>query len=91
MNIKLIFVLVLAGLAVLFIVQNVTAVEVRFLLWSVEMSRSLLIFLLLFLNTLSATLLGFFVGPLRTTRRRSWCTATQRAATFRPAGSTRRS
>lgn len=47
MNIKLIFVLVLPGLAVLFIVQNVTVVEVRFLLWSVEMSRSLLMFLLL--------------------------------------------
>lgn len=47
MNIKLILVLVLAGLAVIFIVQNVTVVEVRFLLWSVEISRALLMFLLL--------------------------------------------
>ena len=47
MNIKLIVVLVLAGLAVIFIVQNVTVVEVRFLLWSVEISRALLMFLLL--------------------------------------------
>jgi uncharacterized integral membrane protein len=47
MNIKLIFVLVFAGLAVLFIVQNVTVVEVKFLFWSVEVSRSLLMFLLL--------------------------------------------
>ena len=47
MNIKLIFVLVLAGLAVIFIVQNVTVVEVRFLLWSIEISRALLMFLLL--------------------------------------------
>lgn len=47
MNIKLIVVLVLAGLAVVFIVQNVTVVEVKFLLWSVEMSRALLMFLLL--------------------------------------------
>ena len=47
MNIKLIFVLVLAGLAVVFIVQNVTVVEVRFLLWSLEMSRALLMFLLI--------------------------------------------
>ena len=47
MNVKLIFALVLAGLAVLFIVQNVTVVEVKFLLWSVEMSRALLMFFLL--------------------------------------------
>jgi uncharacterized integral membrane protein len=47
MNIKLIVALVLAGLAVIFIVQNVTVVEVKFLLWSVEISRALLMFLLL--------------------------------------------
>ena len=47
MNYKLLLILVISGLAVLFIIQNVTVVEIRFLLWSVQMSRSLLIFILL--------------------------------------------
>ena len=46
MHFKLILSLILAGLAVLFVVQNVTVVEVRFLLWGLEMTLSLLIFLL---------------------------------------------
>jgi putative membrane protein len=47
MNYKLILVLILTGLAVLFIIQNVAIVEIQFLFWSIQMSRSLLIFLLL--------------------------------------------
>lgn len=47
MNYKLIIMLILAGLAVLFIIQNVAIVEIQFLLWSIQMSRSLLMFLLL--------------------------------------------
>ncbi len=47
MNAKLIFVLVLTSLAVLFIMQNVAAVEIQFLFWSIQMSRALLMFLLL--------------------------------------------
>lgn len=47
MNIKLTLLLLLSGLAVLFILQNVTVVEIKFLLWSVEMSRALMMFLLL--------------------------------------------
>ena len=43
-NAKLVFSLILAGLAVIFIVQNVTVVEVRFLFWTLPISRSLLIF-----------------------------------------------
>jgi uncharacterized integral membrane protein len=43
---KLILSLVLAGLAVLFVVQNVAVVEVRFLAWGLQMTLSLLIFLL---------------------------------------------
>ena len=46
MHFKLVLSLVLAGLAVLFVVQNVTVVEVRFLLWGLDMTLSLLIFLL---------------------------------------------
>lgn len=46
MHLKLILSLLLAGLAVLFVVQNVAVVEVRFLLWGLQMTLSLLIFLL---------------------------------------------
>jgi|RhiMethySRZTD1v2_1073278.scaffolds.fasta_scaffold3781308_1 uncharacterized integral membrane protein len=46
MHFKLICLLILAGLAVLFIVQNAGVVEVRFLLWGLHMTFSLLIFLL---------------------------------------------
>ena len=46
MNFKLITILILAGLVVLFIIQNVAVVEIQFLFWSMQMSRSLLMFLL---------------------------------------------
>lgn len=54
MNYKMIAVLILSGLVVLFIIQNVTVVEIRFLFWSIQMSRSLLIFILL--------AIGFIIG-----------------------------
>lgn len=54
MNYKMITVLILSGLVVLFIVQNVTVVEIKFLFWSIQMSRSLLIFILL--------AIGFVIG-----------------------------
>jgi len=47
MNIKLLLILILAGLAVIFIIQNVAVVEIQFLFWSFQMSRSLLMFFLL--------------------------------------------
>lgn len=47
MNLKLLLILTLAGLAVLFIIQNVAVVEIQFLFWSAHMSRSLLMFLVL--------------------------------------------
>jgi uncharacterized integral membrane protein len=46
MHLKLIVSLTLAGLAVLFVVQNVTVVQIRFLFWSLSMTLSLFIFLL---------------------------------------------
>jgi uncharacterized integral membrane protein len=46
MHLKLVLSLTLAGLAVLFVVQNVTVVQVRFLFWSLSMTLSLFIFLL---------------------------------------------
>jgi len=53
-NVKLVINLILIGLAVIFIVQNVTVVEVRFLVWTLPISRSLLIF--------SALAVGIVVG-----------------------------
>ena len=46
MHFKLILSLILAGLAVFFVIQNVAVIEVRFLLWGLQMTLSLLIFLL---------------------------------------------
>ena len=47
MNYKMILMLVLLGLVVLFIIQNVAIVEIQFLFWGTQMPRSLLMFLLL--------------------------------------------
>ena len=46
MGYKLIITLILAGFVVLFIIQNVAVVDVRFLVWTLQISKSLLIFLL---------------------------------------------
>ncbi len=46
MHLKLFLSLALAGLTVLFVLQNVIVVEVRFLLWGLHMTLSILIFLL---------------------------------------------
>jgi uncharacterized integral membrane protein len=47
MNAKLIFGMILAGLAVVFIIQNVAVMELRFLFWTLSMSGALLMFLVL--------------------------------------------
>ena len=47
MNAKLISCLVLTGLAVIFIIQNVTVIDIRFLFWTLSMSRALLMFFVL--------------------------------------------
>ena len=57
MNVKLILILVLAGLAVLFTVQNVAVVDIRFLFWTLSMSRSLLMFFLLAIGVIVGWLL----------------------------------
>ncbi len=57
MNHKLILILILAGLAVLFIFQNIAIVEIQFLFWSIQMSRSLLVLLLLVIGVL----IGWFL------------------------------
>jgi len=44
MNLRIALIALLAGLIAIFIIQNVAAVEVSFLFWSISMSRALLIF-----------------------------------------------
>jgi len=61
MNSKLILILILACLAGLFIIQNVAVVEIRFLFWSIQMSRSLLILFLVAIGIIIGWFLhGFF-------------------------------
>jgi putative membrane protein len=57
MHFKLALSLMLAGLTVLFIVQNVAVVEVRFLFWSLSMSLSLFVFLLFAIGVIAGWLL----------------------------------
>ena len=54
MTIKMIITLVLAGCAVLFIIQNSDVVQVSFLIWHITLSRALLMFFSL--------LIGFIIG-----------------------------
>lgn len=54
MTFKLIAIIILVSIAVIFITQNVTVVEVNLLFWSISMSRALLIFFTL--------VIGFILG-----------------------------
>jgi putative membrane protein len=56
MNLKLVLGIILAGMAAVFIIQNVTSVDLTFLFWTLSMSRALLMFLILSL--------GFILGWL---------------------------
>lgn len=58
MNAKLIVGLVLAGLLILFVVQNTAVVTIRFLLWDLSMSRALMIVLVLAVGLALGWLLG---------------------------------
>ncbi len=63
MNIKKIIILVLIGLAVVFVLQNTQVVEVRFIVWKISMSRALML--------IGTFLIGLIVGwLLRRTRSR---------------------
>jgi uncharacterized integral membrane protein len=57
MSIKLIIGLILAAVVVLFILQNVTTMELTFLFWTLSMSRALLMFLILSIGILLGWLL----------------------------------
>jgi lipopolysaccharide assembly protein A len=47
MKVKVIIGIILAAMAGLFIIQNVAVMELRFLFWTLSMSRSLFMFLIL--------------------------------------------
>jgi uncharacterized integral membrane protein len=57
MHFYLIVILALSGVAVIFIIQNVAAVDVNFLFWTISMSRALLIIFTLAIGFL----LGWFL------------------------------
>lgn len=65
MSFKLILILIIAGLVVIFITQNVAAVDVTFLIWSISMSRALLIFFVLIVGFV----LGWFLHSYLTYRK----------------------
>jgi len=50
LNYKKIISLVLAGLTILFILQNITVININFLFWTFFISRSVLIFLVLLIG-----------------------------------------
>lgn len=54
MNFKIISTGILAGLALLFIIQNFAVIDIRFLFWTLSISRSLLMF--------SLFLIGLILG-----------------------------
>jgi lipopolysaccharide assembly protein A len=56
MNLKLVLGIILAGMAAVFIIQNVSSVDLTFLFWTLSMSRALLMLLILSL--------GFILGWL---------------------------
>jgi uncharacterized integral membrane protein len=58
MNAKLIIGIILAGLGVVFIIQNVTVLELRFLFWTMSMSRALFMFMILSVGIILGWLLN---------------------------------
>jgi lipopolysaccharide assembly protein A len=66
MSFNLVLVLTLAGIALLFIIQNVAAVDVNFLWWTVSMSRALLILFTLAIGFL----LGWFLHSYSSYRKK---------------------
>lgn len=70
MGYKLVTVLILAGLVVLFIIQNVAVVEVQFLFWTMQISKALLIFLLFAIGVIMGWALnGYLIYRQRKTTR----------------------
>jgi putative membrane protein len=55
---KHIITLILIALVVVFVIQNIQTVEVRFLVWTVSMSRALMILLTLLIGIVVGWLVG---------------------------------
>jgi len=66
MTLKLVITLALAFLMSVFVLQNTTVVEIRFLFWTLSMSRALLIVLLLVIGMV----LGWLAHSLRVMRHK---------------------
>ena len=66
MSFKLILGLILAGMAVLFIIQNVTTVELTLLFWTLSMSRALLMRLILSVGIILGWLLHSSFRKIKT-------------------------
>ena len=66
MKYKLILSIVMVGLAVLFIIQNVTDVDMNFLFWTLSMSRALLMSLILSVGIILGWLLHSYFKRSKT-------------------------
>jgi uncharacterized integral membrane protein len=66
MNFKVIFSIAMAGMAVLFIIQNVTVVDMKFLFWTLSMSRALLMSLILSIGIILGWLLHSYFKRSKT-------------------------
>lgn len=66
MNYKLWLSLILAALALIFMIQNAAIVEIHFLFWTVSMSRLIWMFLLLAIGLL----IGWLLHSLHTLRNK---------------------
>jgi len=68
MNYKLILGIAAAGLALIFIIQNVAIVELKFLFWTLSISRALLMFLILSLGIILGWLLHSYFHRIKTVK-----------------------
>ena len=71
MSFRLILTILFIGLVVIFVVQNVAIVEIKFLLWSIEMSRALLYFIIFILGLLSGWFLTAHHAKVKQSKKRS--------------------
>lgn len=71
MTFTLVVTLLLTGLVAIFIVQNVAAVEVSFLFWSLSLSRALLIFFIFIIGFLSGWFLNIYFHYRKTKKKAS--------------------
>ncbi len=65
MHFKLILSLILTGIIIIFVVQNVAVVEISFLFWSLAMSRALLLFFVMATGIVIGWLLHSFFAHHR--------------------------